>query len=56
MDNLKLLDSVSKQEKKEMLVNHISPYMIQHNMTIENLDDAVNHIKELYRKNAIMKG
>ena len=48
--DVKNLDSVSREEQKAILSNVISRCMI------ENLDEACEVIREIYRKNAIMKG
>lgn len=56
LNSTKNLDSVSRQENAATLSNHITSYMIQHGMTVENLDDACVLVKELYRKDAIIKG
>lgn len=52
----KNLDSVSKEEKKATLSNTISRCMIENHMTLENLDEACEIVREIYKKNATMKG
>lgn len=52
----KNLDSVSKEEQKAILSNAISRCMIENHMTLENLDEAYEGVKEIYRKNATVKG
>ena len=54
--DVKNLDSVSREEQKAILSNVISRCMIESHMTLENLDEACEVIREIYRKNAIMKG
>lgn len=54
--NKKNLDSVCREEKKTILSNLISQCMIENHMTLENLDEACEVVREIYRKNAIMKG
>lgn len=48
----KNLDSVSKEEKKATLSNTISRCMIENHMTLENLDEACEIVREIYK----MKG
>ncbi|MBC5688094.1 hypothetical protein H8S37_03990 [Mediterraneibacter sp. NSJ-55] len=50
------LDSVSREEQKATLSNIILQCMIENRMTLENLDEACEIIREAYRKNATMKG
>lgn len=52
----KNLDSVSKEEQKAILSNAISSCMIKNHMTLENLDEACESVREIYRKNATVKG
>lgn len=52
----KNLDSVSKEEQKAILINAISSCMIKNHMTLENLDEACESVREIYRKNATIKG
>lgn len=52
----KNLDSVSKEEQKAILSNAISSCMIKNHMTLENLDEACESVREIYRKNATIKG
>ena len=54
--DVKNLDSVSREEQKAILSNVISRCMIENQLTLENLDEACEVIREIYRKNAIMKG
>lgn len=54
--DIKNLDSFFKEEKSATLGNVISRCMIENHMTLENLDEACEVIREIYRKNAIMKG
>lgn len=46
------LDSVSREEQKAILSNAISRCMIENHMTLENLDEAYEIVREIYRKNA----
>lgn len=51
--DVKNLDSVSREEQKEILSNVIFQCMIENHMTLENLDEACEIIREIYRKNAM---
>lgn len=51
----KNLDSISREEKKAILSNTISMCMIKNHMTLENLDEACEIVRQIYRKNATMK-
>lgn len=53
---VKKFDSVSREEQKAILSNAISRCMIENHMTLENLDEAYENVKEIYRKNATVKG
>lgn len=50
------LESVSREEQKATLSNTISRCMIENHMTLENLDEACESVREIYRKNATIKG
>lgn len=50
------LDIEYREMQRSMLSNVISQCMIQNNMTLENLDEACENVREVYRKNATMKG
>ena len=52
--DIKNLDSFFKEEKSATLGNVISQCMIENYMTLENLDEAGEIIREIYRKNAIL--
>lgn len=52
----KNLDRVAREEKKAILSNAISKCMIENHMTLENLDEACEIVRDVYRKNAIMRG
>ena len=54
--NAKNLDSVSREENAAILSNAIIQNMRDNNMTLENLDEACEIVREAYRKNAIIKG
>ncbi len=54
--NTKNIDSVSREEQKAILINAISRCMIDNGMTLENLDEACESVREIYRKNATIKG
>ncbi len=56
MVDVKKLDSVSREEQKAILSNAISRCMIENHMTLENLDEACESVREIYRKNATIKG
>lgn len=49
------LDSVSTEQNAETLSNIITNCMIAKEMTLECLDRAYENIKEVYRRNAIIK-
>lgn len=46
------LNSVSREEQKAILSNAISRCMIENHMTLENLDEACEIVRKIYRKNA----
>lgn len=50
------INSVSREERKAILINAISRCMIENHMTLENLDEACESVRENYRKNATIKG
>ncbi len=52
---VKNLDCVLIEEKKIILSNEITKCMISNGMTLENLDEACEIVKEVYRKNATIK-
>lgn len=52
--DIKNLDSFFKEEKSATLGNVISQCMIENYMTLENLDEACEIIREIYRKNATL--
>ena len=52
--DIKNLDSFFKEEKSATLGNVISQCMIENYMTLENLDEACEIIREIFRKNAIL--
>lgn len=52
--DIKNLDSFFKEEKSATLGNVISQCMIENYMTLENLDEVCEIIREIYRKNAIL--
>lgn len=52
--DIKNLDSFFKEEKSATLGNVISQCMIENYMTLENLDEACEIIRKIYRKNAIL--
>lgn len=52
--DVKNLDSVSREKQKAILNNVIFRCMIENHMTLENLDEACEVIREIYRKNAIL--
>ena len=52
---IKNLDNVVREEKAAQLLNCIIPFMITHGMTVENLEDTCEQVREIYRKNATMK-
>ena len=54
--NVRQLDSVSRTEKAAILNNIIIQCMRENNMTLEILDEACEIVREIYRKNATLKG
>ena len=52
--DVRKLDSVSREEQSAILSNVISRCMIENHMTLENLDEASEIVREIYRKNATM--
>lgn len=50
------LDSVCREEQASNLSNVIISCMMSNKMTLENLDEACEIVREVYRKNAVMKG
>lgn len=55
MDKQKL-DVVTREEKASKLNNVIIECMRSNSMTLENLDDACAIVKEVFRKDAMLKG
>lgn len=55
MDKQKL-DVVTREEKASKLNNVIIECMRSNSMTLENLDDACALAKEVFRKDAMLKG
>lgn len=53
---VKNLDCVSREEKKSVLSNTIIECMKSNSMTLENLEESCEIVKEVYRKNATIKG
>lgn len=53
---VKNLDCISREEKKSILSNTILECMGNNSMTLENLDESCEIVKEIYRKNALLKG
>lgn len=53
---VKNLDCISREEKKAILSNTIIDCMKSNSMTLENLDESCEIVKEVYRKNAMIKG
>lgn len=51
-----MLDKEYREKQSTTLSNAISQCMIQNNMTLENLDEACEIVREVFRKNATMKG
>lgn len=50
------LDCICREEHASLLSNVITECMVKNNMTLENLDEAREIVKEAYRKNATIKG
>ncbi len=48
------LDSVVREEKASILSNAIAKCMMDNRMTLENLDEASEIVRNVYRKNAVM--
>ncbi len=53
---MKMIDRELREDQSAILSNEISQCMIQNNMTLENLDEACKIVREVFRKNATMKG
>lgn len=53
---MEMLDREFREDQSTILSNEISRCMIQNNMTLENLDEACEIVREVFRKNATMKG
>ena len=53
---MEMLDREFREKQSALLSNEISRCMIQNNMTLENLDEACEIVREVFRKNATMKG
>lgn len=53
---MEMLDREFREDQSAILSNKISRCMIQNNMTLENLDEACEIVREAFRKNATMKG
>ncbi len=53
---MEILDREFREKQSVLLSNEISRCMIQNNMTLENLDEACEIVREVFRKNATMKG
>ena len=53
---MEMLDREFREDQGAILSNEISRCMIQNNMTLENLDEACEIVREVFRKNATMKG
>ncbi|MDD3746974.1 MAG: hypothetical protein PHD70_14225 [Anaerostipes sp.] len=49
------LSSISLQTNASILSNIITDCMMQNGMTLENLDDACTHVRELFRTDATIK-
>ena len=49
------LNSVSLQKNTSIPSNTITDCMMQHGMTLENLDDACTHVREVFRTDATIK-
>lgn len=50
------LDTVIREEQAAKLSNNIVDYMTKNSMTLENLDEACEIVRDVYRKNATIKG
>ena len=51
---MEMLDREFREDQSAILSNEISRCMIQNNMTLENLDEACEIVREVFRKNATM--
>ncbi len=49
------LNNIELEENATRLSNAITDCMIQNQMTLENLDEAYKIVKDVYRKNAIIR-
>ena len=50
------IDVIAREEQAAKLSNNIVEYMMQNSMTLENLDEACALVKEVFRKDAMLKG
>ena len=50
------LDVATREEQAAKLSNNIIECMMQNSMTLENLDEACVLVKEVFRKDAMLKG
>lgn len=50
------LDVIMREEQAAKLSNNIIECMMQNSMTLENLDEACALVKEVFRKDAMLKG
>lgn len=50
------LDVTTRKEQASILSNTIVECMISNSMTLENLDEACVLVKEVFRKDAMLKG
>lgn len=50
------LDVATREEQAAKLSNNIIECMMQNSMTLENLDEACALVKEVFRKDAMLKG
>lgn len=53
---IEMLDREFREDQSAILSNEISRCMIQNNMTLENLDEACEIVREVFRKNATIMG
>lgn len=50
------LDTIIREEQAAKLGNNIIDCMTKNSMTLENLDEACEIVRNVYRKNATIKG
>ena len=52
----KEVDAITREEQAAKLSNIIVECMMKNSMTLENLDEACALVKEVFKKDALLKG